>query len=200
MQKFDNRVDDYIARATEPAQEVLNYIREMVHEAAPGITETMKWNTPFFDYKGPVCQMATFKNYSSFGFWKATLLDDQHGALKIGDGKAGSFGPIFTINDLPAKEILTGLIKQAIALNENGAVVAKKTFPAKAELPVPDYFIEALKTNPEALFTFEKFSPSQKREYIEWVTEAKTDATRDKRLQTALEWIGEGKPRHWKYK
>lgn len=199
MTKFDNRVDEYIAKSANSAQTVLNYLRQIVHDAAPQITETMKWSMPFFDYKGPVCQMATFKAYSAFGFWKATLLDDKHQALKIGDGKAGSFGPIYSVEDLPSKEILTDLIRQALALNEKGEVVVKKVPAARTELEVPVYFVDTLKANPTALFNFEKFSPSKKREYIEWITEAKTDATRYKRLQTALEWIGEGKTRNWKY-
>lgn len=200
MAKFDDRIDDYIAKSGEFAKPVLNYLRELVHEASPDVTETMKWSMPFFDQKGPICTMATFKAYSSFGFWKATLLNDKHGVLKIGDGKAGSFGPIVTIADLPPKEILLGLIKQAIALNENGEVAAKKAPVAKGDLVVPDYVTDMLKANPVALFNFEKFSTSQKREYVDWIVEAKTHTTRDKRLQTALEWIAEGKTRNWKYK
>jgi uncharacterized protein YdeI (YjbR/CyaY-like superfamily) len=200
MEQYDNRIDAYINKSADFAKPVLNYLREIVHEASPLIVETMKWSSPFFDYKGPVCQMATFKTYSSFGFWKAPLLNDTHGVLKIGDGKAGSFGPIYTLDDLPSKNVLIDLIRQAIALNENGQMVIKKAPATKAEIVAPDYFIETLKSNPEALYTFEKFSPSQKKEYVEWILDAKTDATRDKRLQTALEWIGEGKTRHWKYK
>jgi uncharacterized protein YdeI (YjbR/CyaY-like superfamily) len=37
------------------------------------------------------------------------------------------------------------------------------------------------------------------REYIEWLTEAKSEETRQKRLETAIAWISEGKPRNWKY-
>lgn len=200
MEKFDIRVDDYIAKASEPAQAILNHIRQVVHDASPHITETMKWSMPFFEYKGPVCQMATFKTYSALGFWKAPLLDDKHGVLKIGDGKAGSFGPIYTVDDLPSTEILTDLIKQAIAFNENGKTVEKKAATPKAEVGIPEYLIETLKASPAALYNFEKFSPSQKREYVEWITDAKTDTTRAKRLQTALEWIADGKTRNWKYK
>ncbi len=201
MEKYDSRVDAYIAKSADFAKPVLTYIREVVHEAAPMITETIKWGFPFFDYKGPVCQMASFKQHLAFGFWKASLLNDPAKVIKQGDASAGSIGRITSLADLPSKEILVDFIQQAIAINEKGEKVVKKPAPAeKAKIEAPQYFIDYLSTNPNAIEVFNRFSPSQKKEYAEWIIEAKSDATRQKRMETALEWIAEGKSRHWKYK
>ncbi|GAC1300916.1 MAG: hypothetical protein NVSMB24_02660 [Mucilaginibacter sp.] len=201
MEKYDSRVDAYIARSADFAKPVLEYLREIVHEAAPMITETIKWGFPFFDYKGPVCQMASFKQHLAFGFWKASLLNDPAKVIKQGDASAGSLGRITSLADLPSKEILINLIQQAIAINEKGEKVVKKPAPVeKPKIEAPQYFIDYLSVDPNAIEIFNRFSPSQKKEYAEWIIEAKTDATRQKRMETALEWIAEGKTRHWKYK
>ena len=201
MGQFDSRVDAYIDKAAPFAKPVLEYIRQLVHGVSPLLTETIKWGCPFFEYKGPVCQMASFKQHCALGFWKAALLNDPHHALKLGDAKAGSFGDIRSIDDLPSKEILTDLILQAIALNEKEVKVERKKAPAeKGELIIPDYFIDFLAGHPKAKEVFDNFSYSNKKEYAEWITEAKTDATRQKRMETAAEWLAEGKSRNWKYK
>jgi len=203
MEQYDSRVDAFIEKASDFAKPILEYIREIVHETSPLLTETVKWGFPFFDYKGPVCQMAAFKEHCSFGFWKATLLNDPHNALSIGDGSAGSFGRITKIEDLPSKEILQDFIRQAIALNESGKKTPeaiKKASTPKTELVIPEYFTEFLKGYPNASFNFDKSSYSHKKEYVEWIVDAKSDATRQKRMETAAEWLAEGKSRHWKYK
>jgi uncharacterized protein YdeI (YjbR/CyaY-like superfamily) len=201
MENFDSRVDAYITKSADFAKPVLEYLRKIVHEAAPMITETIKWGFPFFDYKGPVCQMAAFKQHLAFGFWKVALLNDPAKVIKRGDASAGSLGRITSLADLPSKEILVDLIHQAIALNEKGEKVAKKPVPAeRAKLETPQYFIDFLSKDSKAIAEFNRFSPSQKREYAEWIIEAKSDATRQKRMETALEWIAEGKTRNWKYK
>ena len=202
MEKYDPRVDAYIEKAADFAKPILRHIRQLVHGAAPQITETVKWGMPFFDYKGPVCQIASFKQHCAFGFWKATSLNDPNGLINAGEAAAGSFGKLTSMSDLPSDEVLVDFINQAILLNESGVKGNMKTAPGtpKAEIPMPDYFAEALSNEPKALTAFENFSPSHKREYLEWITEAKTDATREKRVATALEWLSEGKSRHWKYK
>lgn len=200
MEKFDPRVDAYIAKSADFAQPILEYIREIVHEASPLLTESIKWGFPFFEYKGPICHMSSFKQYSALGFWKAALLSDPNKVLKFGDAKAGSLGEIRTIEDLPAKQILVDFVIQAIALNEHEVkVIPKKAPTEKKELIVPDYFIQFLAEDPKAVENFYNFSNSHKKEYVEWLNEAKSDETRQKRLATALEWISEGKSRNWKY-
>jgi uncharacterized protein YdeI (YjbR/CyaY-like superfamily) len=202
MEQYDNRLDAYIEKSADFAKPVLTYIRQLVHEASPLIGETIKWGFPFFDYKGPVCMMMGFKKHCAFGFWKAGTLTDPEHVLKLGDEKAGSFGNILTIADLPSKEILINFILQGIERNEKGVkfkVATKKTPEVKAELVTPEYFLEFLSQNLAARNTFDNFSYSHKKEYAEWIVDAKTDATRQKRMETALEWISAGKSRHWKY-
>jgi uncharacterized protein YdeI (YjbR/CyaY-like superfamily) len=202
MGQYNERVDAYIAKSADFAKPILIHIRELVHRAAPEITEAIKWGFPFFDYKGPVCNMAAFKQHCSMGFWKQKMLNDPHGYLKIEgeeSGSAGSFGRIVTLSDLPPDEVIIDFIHQALTLNEEGVKIEKKPATPKADISVPPEFEKLLRENLVAMGHFEKFSPSKKREYLEWFAEAKTDATREKRIQQALEWIAEGKSRNWKY-
>jgi len=202
MEQHDNRVDAYIEKSADFAKPILKHLRELVHKASSEIQETMKWSSPFFDLNGPVCQMAAFKQHAAFGFWKATLLNDPHQILNQEPDTAGSIGKITSLGDLPDDEILIRYIQQAINLNLHGIKAPSKT-PVKMEktaLLIPLYFKELLAGNPLADEHFNKFSPSQQKEYVSWLEEARTEATRVKRLETALEWISEGKIRHWKYK
>ncbi len=202
MGQFDERIDAYIAKSADFAKPILIHIRQVVHQASPLISETIKWGMPFFDYKGPICMMASFKQHCAFGFWKASRLNDPERLLKGSDEEAaaGSFGRINKMEDLPSDEALVGFIHQMIAINESGVKEVKKPSAPKPELPVPADFEKLLKGNIAAKEVFEKFSPSHKREYIEWITEAKTDATREKRMLQAIMQIIEGKSRNWKYK
>ena len=197
MGKRDARVDDYITRSADFARPILTHIRAVVHEACPDVEETMKWSMPHFDYKGMMCGMAAFKHHCTFGFWKGSLVVG--GDRKDVDGM-GQFGRLEKVTDLPPKKALVAYIKKAKQLNDEGVKAphsAKRK--AKPEIEVPDYFRAALKKNRKAQAAFDAFSPSHRREYVEWVTEAKTEATRDKRMETAVEWISEGKSRNWKY-
>jgi uncharacterized protein YdeI (YjbR/CyaY-like superfamily) len=198
MPKIDKRIDAYIARSAEFSRPVLTHLRKLVHTACPDVEETIKWGFAFFDYNGPLCNMAAFKQHCAFGFWKAGLITDPKGILQK-DGGAGSFGKITGFKDLPSDKIIIGFIKAAMKLNEEGIKPPVKKVIAKKEIPVPDYFKKALLKNKKAATVFEAFSPSHRREYLEWITEAKTEETRMKRLETALEWMAEGKTRLWKY-
>jgi uncharacterized protein YdeI (YjbR/CyaY-like superfamily) len=198
MGKKNSVVDAYIANAPEFARPILNHLRAVVHEACPEVEEDMKWSRPCFLYKGMFCGMSAFKEHCAFGFWKGKLIVDKDGK-KAGDAW-GMFRHITKVSDLPPKKQLTEYIKQAKKLNDDGVKaplrVKKKEHP---ELVVPDDLAKALKRNKAAAATFEKFSPSNKREYVAWITEAKAEATRSRRLETAIEWMAEGKPRNWKY-
>ncbi len=194
MAAHDPRIDAYIAKSAEFAKPVLKHLRELVHAACPDVQETVKWQSPSFEYKGLLCGMAAFKEHCTFGFWKhELLLGDRNGDAM------GSFGRITSLNDLPSDRTLTGLIKKAAKLNEDGVKTPRKAAAPKAPLAVPAFLTSALKKNAAARKSFDAFSPSHKREYVEWLTDAKTDATRDKRLATALAWMAEGKSRNWKY-
>jgi uncharacterized protein YdeI (YjbR/CyaY-like superfamily) len=198
MGRKDRRVDLYIAKSAEFARPVLAYLRKVVHAACPDVEETMKWSVPHFDYRGEMmCSMAAFKAHCAFGFWKGELVVGRRSGTKEA---AGHLGRITTVDDLPSDAVLTRYIKKAMKLNEEG-VKAPARDRAKAPRPVevPSDLRTALRKNKEALAVFEGFSPSHKREYIAWITEAKTEETRQRRLASAVEWIAEGKPRHWKY-
>jgi uncharacterized protein YdeI (YjbR/CyaY-like superfamily) len=158
----------------------------------------MKWSFPHFQYKGILCSMAAFKEHCAFGFWKGTLIFDTGAG---GDEKGmGQFGRITQLGDLPSRRLLTGYIKKAVKLNDEGIKSPARSKPkTPRELEVPDVLTRALQANEKARAAFEKFSPSHKREYIEWITEAKTEATRTRRVETAIAWMAEGKPRNWKY-
>jgi uncharacterized protein YdeI (YjbR/CyaY-like superfamily) len=205
MEKHDARIDAYIDKAADFAKPILKHIRQVVHEASPLITENIKWGMPFYEYKGPVCMMAAFKQHCAFGFWKAGRLNDPNHLLNPGEeASSGSFGKILAISDLPDAKVLKEFILQAIALNESNekkpaAAKPKKAPAEKKELVIPEDLINLLEANPAALEVFEKFSYSHKKEYVEWIVDAKTEATRLKRLNQAIEMMTEGKSRHWKY-
>ncbi|RBQ08776.1 YdeI/OmpD-associated family protein [Pedobacter miscanthi] len=195
------QVDQYIINSAEFAIPILDHLRNLVHKADARIEEKMKWGMPFFDYKGTVCHMASFKNHCAFGFWKGSLINDEYGIFKERSEAMGLLGKITSFDDLPADEILIAYIQQAIKLNEdNIKLPPKPKSTEKKELIIPGYLMEALNEDPEALAVFQNFSPSNKKDYVMWLEEAKTEATRLKRLETTLEWLAEGKTRMWKYK
>jgi len=204
----DPRVDAYIGKAPAFAQPILTHLRDVVHEGCPDVVETMKWSSPFFDYAGgPLCMMSAFKEHCRFGFWKSGLVLEgaTFGASddpSLRSGQATPNGPrrVASLADLPPKRTLVKWVKKAAALNADGVKVERKKTP-KAELVVPDDLAAALgqRKHAKARAAFDAFSPSHRREYVEWIAEAKTDATRQKRLAQTLEQLAEGKSRHWKY-
>ena len=197
MESKDPRIDAYIAKSADFAKPILSHIRKLVHTNCPDVSETMKWSMPFFEYKsGIFCNVAAFKQHCAFGFWLGDLLKIDAKA----DKAMGQFGRIASLADLPGDKEFASILKAAMKLHDAGAKAPSRSKPAeKKELVVPDYFLAALKKNKKALGTFEGFRYSNKKEYVEWITEAKTDATRDKRLAQAVEWMAEGKVRNWKY-
>jgi len=198
MPTTDPFVDAYIEKSKDFAKPILKHIRALVHDACPDVVETKKWSFPHFDYKGMMCSMASFNEHCVFGFWKQSLIDDA--VFPAEKTAMGSFGRIRSIADLPDAKMMKKLIGDAMKLNDDGIKVAKpKPTGEKKELVVPDVLLEALATNDAAADTFNNFPYSKKKDYVEWITEAKTDATREKRLATTLEWLAEGKARHWKY-
>jgi uncharacterized protein YdeI (YjbR/CyaY-like superfamily) len=199
MGKRDKRVDNYILKSADFAIPILNHIRELVHVACPEVEETMKWSFPHFDYKGVMCSMASFKQHCAFGFWKASLMKDKTLLDNARSETAmGHLGKITSLKDLPSDKKMIAYVKEAMKLNEAGVKVDKVKM-AKKDIPVPDYFAKALVKNKKAKKVFDEFSPSHRREYLEWITEAKTEVTREKRMATTLGWLEEGKSRNWKY-
>lgn len=194
-------IDSYIKKSAEFAKPVLNHLRELVHSACPEVEEKMKWSFPHFDYKGEMmCSMAAFNQHCAFGFWKASLMKNSQKMFeKYGKTAMGHLGQIKNLKDLPPDKVLIAGIKEAMKLNEDGIKTPKSKQVTKEDINTPDYFMTALKKNKKALETFQNFNASHVREYVEWITDAKTEATRNKRIETALEWLSEGKSRNWKY-
>ena len=200
MGKKDKRIDDYIAKSADFAKPILSHLRTLVHTACPLVEETIKWSFPNFDYKGAFCSMAGFKAHCSFGFWKAVIMKDANTMKNNQKNAMGHLGKITNLADLPPDKILIGYIKEATRLNDEGIKLPPRKKPAeKKELLIPDYFTLALRKNKKASQTFEAFSASHKKEYIDWITDAKSEDTRNRRMATALQWIAEGKGRNWKY-
>ncbi|MGB8193342.1 MAG: YdeI/OmpD-associated family protein [Chitinophagaceae bacterium] len=202
MPATDPRIDAYIQKAAPFAQPILEHLRELVHKACPDVQETMKWSFPHFEHKGILCSLAAFKQHCSFGFWKGSIMKDEKKLLNVAENADfAHFDKITSLKDLPSDKIMISYIKEAVRLNNEGIKLpAKPKAAVKKEIETPDDLLAALKKNKPALKTFESFSPSAKKEYVEWIVDAKTEATRAKRLETAVEWMAEGKSRHWKYK
>lgn len=202
MGKRTAEVDTYIGQAKDFAKPILKHLRRLVHRACPDVQESIKWGFPFFVYRGPLCNMAAFKEHVAFGFWKSRLISDRKGYLKPranrGGEAMGNLGRIISVDALPPEQVIVDFVKQAVLINARGTkspIVRKK----KSPLRIPDFFMSSLQKNKRAFAIFMEFSPTQKREYVEWVMEAKGADTREQRLRVARKWIGEGKVRNWKY-
>jgi uncharacterized protein YdeI (YjbR/CyaY-like superfamily) len=191
----DPRVDAYLAKSPEFARPILAHLRELVHATCPQVEETIKWRMPTFLYHGMLCVAGAFKQHCTFGFWKHALVvgADRNGAAM------GQFGRITKLADLPPKKQLVGFIRKAMQLNESGVRVERPKAKPRPAPKAPGDFAEALKANPAAQAVYAAFSPSMKREYVEWITEARREETRLRRIAQAVGWIAEGKQRNWKY-
>ncbi|HEY1045638.1 MAG TPA: YdeI/OmpD-associated family protein [Bacteroidia bacterium] len=197
--KSSAAVDQYILKAQDFAQPILEHLRFLVHQTCPQVEETIKWGFPNFEYNGKIlCHMAAFKAHCTFGFWNAKDIDDNGILEKVGKTAMGQLGKIKSLNDIPDSETMYQLINSAMLGIENHQPQKKVKSP-KAPLEIPDYFVSILKKDKHLHEAFNTFSTSQQREYIDWFEDAKTEATREKRIATALEWIAEGKSRNWKY-
>jgi uncharacterized protein YdeI (YjbR/CyaY-like superfamily) len=195
----DPRVDAYIDKAGDFAKPILHRLRKLVHSGCPAVEETIKCGVPHFMYKGMLASLAAFKNHCAFGFWKGKLLSSLKSDGKLWDAW-GQYGKLISLSDLPPDKIILKQVKEAAKLNDEG-VKAPPQRKAKAKTPlrVPADLKAALSEDAAARATFEGFSYTNKKDYVEWITEAKTEATRQKRLATTLEWLAEGKSRNWKY-
>jgi uncharacterized protein YdeI (YjbR/CyaY-like superfamily) len=187
------RIDAYIEKAQPFARPILEKVRERVHAVVPDIEETMKWSHPSFGKSGKiVVQMAAFKEHMAVGFWRGQEL-----GFDAKDGAMGQLGKLTSVADLPPD--LDDLIRKAAELSATAPAPRKPKHPPKPPPALHPEFAEALSKAPKAKATLDSFPPSARRDYFEWISEAKQDATRSKRITTAIEWLTEGKRRHWKY-
>lgn len=193
----DPRLDSYIARQPDFARPILEHLRSAVHAACPEAEETLKWSMPHFLYKGQMLAgMAAFKAHATFGFWRAKDVLGETGAER---DAMGQFGRLTSVTDLPADEVLQELIRKAMAVTDSGTRPARPKAAPKPQLETPPDLDSALNGNAAARAAFDGFPPSGRREYVEWVVDAKRPETRGKRIAQAVEWIAEGKRRNWKY-
>ena len=193
----DERVDAYIERQAEFAKPTLAKLRAMVHAACPDCDETLKWSMPSFIYKGSILAgMAAFKAHATFGFWQAKLVVGQTGREREA---MGSFGRLTRVEDLPDEATMAALIRKAMTLVNTGEKAPRPVKHPKPALETPPDLLEALAANEAARATFDDFPPSARRDYLDWLADAKRPETRAKRLAQAVEWMAEGKRRHWKY-
>jgi len=191
----DPRIDAYIAKAAPFAQPILTHIRERVHAVAPEAEETLKWSMPSFTVDGKILlSMAAFKAHATVGFWRGQDL-----GLEASHEAMGQLGKLTSVADLPPDDEFDALIRKGVELARTAPAPRKtKHEPKPAPVMHPD-FVKALAANPNAKAVLDGFPPSAQRDYLEWIAEAKQDATRAKRIATAVEWLSEGKRRHWKY-
>jgi len=192
----DLRIDAYIARSADFAKPILNRVRRLVHAACPDVEETIKWGAPFFVYKGILLAMPAFQRHCALIFWKGQLLFKTFPAK---DNPRRKLRHIQSFADLPTNRILTGYIRKAVELNEAGVKIPRPRPKAKQYVVVPRYFLAALGKNKKTLTAFEHFSPGCRREYVEWITGAKREETRARRIKRAVEQIAKGKPLNWQY-
>jgi uncharacterized protein YdeI (YjbR/CyaY-like superfamily) len=201
VKNTDARIDAYIAKSASFAQPILSHLRALVHVACPRVEETMKWSMPSFLHEGRIlCGMAAFKEHCTFGFWHKGMVEVLGMDAAKGANAMGSFGRISAIADLPKEKVLLRYLREAVKLGASDEPARPKPARKSAEpVAVPADLAKALKQNATAASTFRSLSPSHRKEYVEWITEAKRDETRRRRLATTLEWLAEGKSRNWKY-
>jgi len=199
MAKKDKRIDEYIAKSADFAKPILLHLRKLIHIACPNAEENIKWGFPHFDYKGMMCSMAAFKNHCAFGFWKHALMKDAKQMSGNNEYAMGHLGKIKSLQDLPPDKKIIAWVKEAMKLNDDDIKLPERKRKDKGNIVVPEALQTALNKNKKALEHFTSFPPSHQRDYIEWITEAKTDETRNRRIVQTIEWVAEGKGRNWKY-
>jgi uncharacterized protein YdeI (YjbR/CyaY-like superfamily) len=200
------KVDAYLGKVQPFALPIMEHLRDLVHKGCPDVEETIKWSRPFFEYRGVILgNMSAFKEHCSFGFWGEEIAVVLREAKVLQEDGMGSLGRITDLKDLPSDKRMLGWIRQAVGFIDRGEYTSpiaarhKVVKAPKTPVAIAPEFAAALQRNKKAGAAFAEFSPSCKREYAEWIADAKRPETRDKRIATAIDWIAEGKQRNWKY-
>jgi len=200
------KVDAYLGKVQPFALPIMEHLRDLVHKGCPDVEETIKWSRPFFEYRGVILgNMSAFKSHCSFGFWGEEIGAVLREAKVLQEDGMGSLGRITDLKDLPSDKRMLGWIRQAAGFIDRGEYTSpiaarnKVVKAPKTPLAIAPEFASALQKNKKATAAFAEFSPSCKREYAEWIADAKRPETRNKRIATAIDWIAEGKQRNWKY-
>ena len=196
-------VDAYIAKSPDFAKPILAHVRKLMHKGCPRIEESIKWGVPAFEREGIVAMMAAFRKHVAFGFWSERLIREKLGAdadrMFPKDAKPGMGGRRYLARaELPADAVILRAVRAAVALNEAGER-PKRALKRRPPPKAPPYLVAALKKNAKARATYARFTPAQRREYVDWLKEAKQAATRERRLARTIEWLAAGRQRNWKY-
>lgn len=199
MATKDPRVDAYIEDAGAFARPILTHLRKLIHQGCPDAKETIKWGSPFFEYKGVLCGLAAFKAHCSLFFWRDIDVSQWLPKTNTAGAGMGQFGKLSSLAELPKDSVILTCMRAAVEQRNSPKSKAKRARQPGKELPVPDDLKKALAKNKKAAETFKAFAPSHRREYIDWITEAKRPETREQRVQTTVGWVAEGKQRNWKY-
>jgi len=199
MAAKDPRVDSYISEAAEFARPILKHFRKIIHQGCPEAVETIKWGCPFFDYHGLFCGFAAFKAHASLFFWRDIDVSRWLNKTNTAGAGMGQFGKIAAMADLPQDSVLLACVRAAVEQRDAPASITKRKRQPASELPVPGDLKKALTANAKAAATFKAFAPSHRRAYLDWIADAKQPATRERRVQTTIEWLAEGKQQNWKY-
>ena len=201
MGSYSPQIDQFILKSQPFAQPILNHLRALIHAACPEVEEKLKWGMPFFDYRGEMmCHIAAFKQHCAFGFWKSALMKDPLLMAHAKEEKAmGHLGKIQSMQDLPSDSKIVKWVREAMKLNDQGIKLPPKSKAIKSEITVPDDLKSALKKNVAARKTFDQFTLACRREYLDWITEAKRPETRQRRIEQAIAWMAECKKRNWKF-
>ena len=192
----DPRIDAYLLKAPEFARPILVELRRRMHAACPDVVETIKWRHPSFEHHGLLGGIAAFKRHCAFGFWRHDLLAKEHPEFR---SALEACGCVKAVADLPPMPMFRKLVAKAMAWNAKGAPVARAPKQARPAIAMHPEFARALAGSQAAKQQFAAFAPSHRREYLEWIADAKRDETRHKRIEQAIAWIAEGKHRNWKY-
>ncbi len=198
----------YLAAAAEPQRSLLEAFRSAALEACPEAVPTVRWKQPMLDHHGPLLMLSARKAHVNLTFWLGRQMKDPEGVLTdVGSRSGLRTLRVEASGEPPPRELLRAYVAEAAALNEARAAAKRAGRPSPRARParsrpeprVPEDLAAALERSPSAAAVFAGFSPTNRREYVEWLTEAKREATRARRLAQAIEWIAEGKPRNWKY-
>ena len=206
VKNISPKVDAYLGKVQPFALPIMEHLRDLVHKGCPDVEETIKWSRPFFEYRGVILgNMSAFKSHCSFGFWGEEIGAVLREAKVLREDGMGSLGRITDLKDLPSDKRMLGWIRQAAGFIDRGEYTSpiaarnKVVKAPKTPVAIAPEFASALQKNKKATAAFAEFSPSCKREYAEWIADAKRPETRNKRIATAIDWIAEGKQRNWKY-
>lgn len=200
------KIDKYIADAPEYARPIMEKLRKAVHKGCPQAEEAIKWGCPYFMYQGKLfCGMAAFKKHVGFGFWNSKDMDDPEGLFESGTGKKASMcnAHFHAVKELPTQKVLVDYVKQSKKLTDaelSKSKPAKKAAKKKVAVPkTPADLSSAFKTNKTAKSYFDSLAPSHRRDFLQWILDAKRDATREKRVNETVKLLKAKKTLHWKY-